>query len=42
MTQTSLKCREDFIKFESDETDLLEDKYSDFRLTGESNNENQK
>ena len=36
------EIQEDFIKVESDETDPFEDKYSDFRLIGESNNENQK
>jgi len=34
------EIREDFIKVESDETDPFEDKYSVFRLTGESNNGN--
>jgi len=36
------EMREDFIKVEIEETDPFEDKYSDYRLTGESNNENQK
>jgi hypothetical protein len=36
------EIQEDFTKVESAETDPFEDKYSDFRPTGESNNENQK
>ncbi len=40
--QDEPEIREDFIKVESDETNPFEGKYSDFRPTGESNNENQK
>lgn len=36
------EIRGDFIKVGSDETDPFEDKYSDFRLIGGKNNENQK